>query len=94
MSSQTHTRPNYNAIFLTLFVLTIVEIFVANLSLSKGYIILILVSLALLKAGLVGAFYMHLRFEKILLTLVLVGPLVFSFILALAVGFDIGHPRP
>ena len=94
MSGQAHPRPNYGGVFLSLFVLTIFEIIVANLPIPRRVIILSLVSLAILKASLVAMFYMHLRFEKILLAVVAVAPLLFSIILTVAVGRDLGHPHP
>ena len=94
MSEQAHPRPNYGGVFLSLFILTIFEIIVANLPISKLIVVLGLVGLAMLKASLVAMFYMHLRFEKILLAIVAVAPLLFSVILTLMVGSDLGHPRP
>lgn len=94
MSTQTHPRPNYGGVFVSLFVLTVFEIIVANLPIPKLPIVLGLVGLAILKASLVAMFYMHLRFEKILLAVVAVAPLLFSVILTLAVGHDLSHPRP
>ena len=93
MSGEAHPRPNYTAIFVGLFILTVIEIVVANLGMHKIHIILVLVGLAVIKASLVAMFYMHLRFEKILLAFLLVAPLLFSVILTMAVGSDIGHPR-
>ena len=89
-----HPRPNYAGVFVSLFGLTLTEIFVANLSIPRLVVILSLVFLALVKAGLVAMFYMHLRFEKTLLLVIAVAPLAFSVILTLAVGSDIGHPHP
>ncbi len=94
MSEQVHPRPNYGGVFVSLFVLTICEIIVANLPVSRLIIIPSLVCLAILKASLVAMFYMHLRFEKILLAVLAVAPLLFSIILTLMVGADLGHPRP
>lgn len=94
MSEQTHAHPRpYGLIFLALFALTIVEIFAANLPLSKQLIVVILVGLAIVKAALVGMFYMHLKFEKVLLTVIALSPLIFSFIMAFMVGWDIGKVR-
>lgn len=95
MSSETHSppRPNYGAVFFALLVLTLVEVVVANLSQAKVLIILGLVFLALVKASLVAMFYMHLKFEKVLLALIAVSPLLFSILLTLLIGMDIGHPR-
>ena len=90
MSSQTHPRP-YGLIFITLFILTVLEICVANFHIAKVYVVLALVSLALIKAALVAMFYMHLSFEKRLLTLIALSPLIFSVIFTLLIGFDIAH---
>lgn len=94
MSTSAHPRPNYGAIFVALFALTIVEIFATKLPVAKIFIVFSLIGLAVLKAALVAMFYMHLRFEKILLTVICLSPLIFSVILTLLVGFDIGHARP
>ena len=93
MTDQSHPRPNYGAIFVSLFVLTVLEIFAANLHIGRAPLILTLVTLAIIKASLVAMFYMHLRFEKVLLAFLAVSPLLFSIILTLMVGFDIGHPH-
>ena len=83
-----HSRP-YGRIFLSLFVLTVFEIFVANLHFARPLIIVTLVFLAFVKAALVAMFYMHLRFEKLFLTLTLVGPLLFTLIFVLGIGHDL-----
>ena len=90
MSEHAHPRP-YGRIFLSLFVLTLFEIFAANLPFAKVAIVVLLVALAFVKAALVAMFYMHLKFEKILLTLTLVGPLVFTAIFILAIGHDLSR---
>ena len=90
MSEQAHSRP-YGKIFLSLFALTLFEVFAANLPIPKTAIIVLLVFLAFVKAGLVAMFYMHLRFEKMLLTLTLVAPLIFTVIFILLIGFDLSH---
>ena len=86
----THPRP-YGKIFLSLFVLTVFEIFVSNLHFSRTLIILLLVFMAFVKAALVAMFYMHLKFEKIFLTVTLVAPLVFTAIFILAIGHDLAR---
>ena len=94
MSAQTHPRPNYAGVFLTLFVFTVVEIAVANAHWARTLTILLLVFLAVVKATLVALFYMHLRFEKVLLAAIILIPFAFSFMLTISVGLDIGHVRP
>lgn len=87
-NAHAHSRP-YGRIFLSLFALTVGEIFIAKLPFSRPVIIFTLVFLAFVKAALVAMFYMHLRFEKLLLTLTLVGPLLFTLIFVLGIGHDL-----
>ncbi len=54
-------RPNYVGVFAVLAVLTGVEILVTRLPLPK---IIILVPLAIIKATLVALFYMHLKIDR------------------------------
>ena len=89
MSEASHAKPRYGTIFITLFVLTVCEIIAANLKLPKVSVVLILITFAIAKAALVAMFYMHLRFEKILLAVIALAPLAFSLILVLAIGHDI-----
>jgi len=93
MTTQSHSRPNYGGVFLGLLVLTVLEILAANLPVHKHLVIAALIGMAILKASLVAAFYMHLKFEKVLLTVLALAPLIFSVILVAGVGFDIGHIR-
>lgn len=79
-----HKEPNYALIFWSLLILTILELFVANLHfLPRLQIILSLVSLAIIKASLVALFYMHLKFEKLLIYIIFAIPFILSFILVL-----------
>jgi cytochrome c oxidase subunit IV len=71
-SEVTH-HPNYVGIFVVLAVLTLVEIGVTYLPLPR---IPVLVPLAILKAALVVMFYMHLRFDKRILTTLFVFGLI------------------
>ncbi len=62
-------KPNYIAIFVALAVLTMIEIGVTFTPLPR---IPVLVPLAILKAALVILFYMHLRFDRRVFTLIFV----------------------
>ena len=92
--TESHSHPNYGAIFLALFVFTVMEIIWANLHIARLFVILGLVTMAVIKASLVAMFYMHLKFEKVLLAVIIVAPLAFSIILTLTVGADIAHIHP
>jgi cytochrome c oxidase subunit IV len=74
-----HAHPNYWAILGWLFVLTIAEIAAALIPIGPSYPhaakALLLVTMALTKAALVGLYFMHLRFEKRTLGLIAVTPL-------------------
>jgi len=70
-------RKQYWLIWLYLLVLTVAEVGVANVtSLSKGLLVSALVLLALVKAALVGLFYMHLVHERNVLKWSVVVPMV------------------
>ncbi len=87
-----HKQPNYAAVFWSLFILTLFEIFVANLhALGKVTIVLLLVFLALIKAALVALFYMHLKFEKLIIYLTVIFPIFLAVILTVLVLLDKGH---
>jgi caa(3)-type oxidase subunit IV len=65
MGSAAHvSRKQYWLIWLYLLILTLAEVGVANISgLSKGWVVSALILLAVVKAALVGLFYMHLVHE-------------------------------
>ncbi len=71
-----HARqhPNYLGIFWGLLALTIVEVAVAYQSIGRGLKIGVLLGLAITKALLVALYYMHLKFDRRLLTLIAVTP--------------------
>ena len=58
-----HKHPNYMAIFWTLAILTVVELGVVFLPFGKFANGTMLCALALAKAAIVAAYFMHLRFE-------------------------------
>ena len=59
-----HKEPNYMGVFYLLAVLTVLEIGVIYLPIGKLIIGFMLVIMALVKAALVGMYFMHLKFEK------------------------------
>jgi cytochrome c oxidase subunit 4 len=75
-------QPNYILIFVFLAVLTAIEVFTAFTIHTQWLKVSALLALAVAKAGLVVAYYMHLRFEKMPLRIIALGPLILVFILA------------
>lgn len=76
-----HAEPNYWMVWGALLVLTVVELWVAKAPMMKAAIIVALVALALAKAALVAGYFMHLKFERWALVLVVLSPLILSGIL-------------
>ncbi len=94
MQTQTHaSRPTYLKVFAFLAVLTAIEVAVAFLIATPWLRIAFLAVLAIAKAGLVVSFYMHLRFEKIPLRLIALGPLILVVLLASTLLLERNLPR-
>ena len=68
-------------IFAILAAFTVFEISVTLLGIPKATITPVLIAIALVKAGLVAAYYMHLRYEKVLLTIIFVSPTLMALLL-------------
>ncbi len=86
METAEKKQPPYYLIWLVLFVLTVLEVFVASKSLlPRNVLILVLVGLAIWKALLVAMYYMHLRWERARLIILAAVPIPLAFILVLAV---------
>jgi cytochrome c oxidase subunit 4 len=71
-------HPNYVGVWWWLLGLTLLEIVVLYLPMAKGYQILLLVFLAITKALLVAMYFMHLKFERI----ILIATVLYPFALA------------
>jgi cytochrome c oxidase subunit 4 len=81
MATVAHKHPNYMAIFWWLAILTVVELGVIFMPLGKMTIGTLLCALALGKAGLVAAYFMHLKFEAKSLTWIAFTPLAIAVLL-------------
>jgi cytochrome c oxidase subunit 4 len=88
MSEASHRKPNYAAVFWSLFFLTILEIIAANSPFRKFVIVVCLLLLAIVKASLVALFYMHLKFERQVVYLIIAFPLVLAAILTVMIFLD------
>ncbi len=86
METAEKKQPPYYLIWLVLFVLTVLEVFVAFMgALPRNVLIVVLVGLAIWKAVLVAMYYMHLRWERARLIILAAVPIPLAFILVLAV---------
>ena len=80
----------YFRIFLLLGVLTLLEIGATFLPIAHAVIVLALVVLAVVKATLVAAFYMHLSTEKTTLKWIAVTPMILCVFLLFMLTPDLG----
>jgi cytochrome c oxidase subunit 4 len=70
-----HKAPNYMMIFYWLAALTVVEVGIAYLPESMRVLMIAsLIGLAIAKASLVAMYFMHLKFEKMTLSLIALTP--------------------
>jgi len=89
-----HKHPNYMGIFWILLSVTVVEVGYSTLKIPRPILIIGLVSLAGFKALLVALYFMHLKFERKSLGVIVASTLILGAIL---VSVGIGEhvlPRP
>ena len=85
MTEPTAHAPDSNRLYYTvwvgLLVLTLVEVILAYQHLSVAVMLIILLGLSLLKAGLIVAYFMHLRFERFSLFMTLIPATMFCILM-------------
>jgi cytochrome c oxidase subunit 4 len=74
-------------VWVWLLVLTAIEVFLAYLRLHPYLMLTILVGLSLVKSALIVSYFMHLRFERLGLFLILVPAMVFCICMMLIMFF-------
>jgi cytochrome c oxidase subunit 4 len=75
-----HTK-TYLKIFGALAVLTIIEVLISQSGMPVTPMIILLVALALFKAGLVALYFMHLHYDAKFLSIIAYAPLIVASIL-------------
>jgi len=65
--AQEHTESNrlYLTVWVALLGMTIIEVVLAYIQFATAPMLLMLMALSLIKAGLIIAYFMHLKFERI-----------------------------
>jgi len=89
-----HKHPNYIAIWWILLAVTVMEVGYSFLKVPRPILILGLVAMAVFKAVLVALYFMHLKFERKSLGIIVGSTLILAVIL---VSVGIGEhvlPRP
>jgi cytochrome c oxidase subunit 4 len=89
-SVEQHKSPNYIAVFVVLVVLTAIEVGVTYVASIPRLVVLI--PLAIAKATLVVLFYMHLRFDSRVFTLIFVIGILMGFSLIVSLLLLFGPP--
>ena len=88
--SEHHGSRIYLKVWFWLLALTAVEVFLAYKQLPLRTMLALLMALSLVKAALIIAYFMHLRFEKSSLAWTLMPPLVICIVLMIAFSFPDG----
>jgi cytochrome c oxidase subunit 4 len=81
----------FSQVWVWLLVLTAIEVFLAYLRLHPYLMLTILVGLSLIKSALIMSYFMHLRFERLGLFLILVPAIVFCICMMLLMFFPDSH---
>ncbi len=77
------TTMTFGKVWIALLVLTGIEVFLAYEQLPTLIMLTILVGLSIIKAALIIAYFMHLKFERLSLFLTLFPMLIFCIVLML-----------
>ena len=78
-----HAEPNYLAVFGWLFALTVLEVGVIFVPIPQLMIAAALVIMAVVKASLVAVYFMHLKFERVVIWWIAVIPAILCVFLIL-----------
>src|SRR5687768_14507086 len=82
-----HTK-TYLKIFAALFVLTVIEVGISQVGMPYVLMVILLIVFALVKAGLVAIYFMHLKFEAKFLSIIAYSPLVVASILIFLLAME------
>ena len=89
-----HPHPNYMAVFYALFALTMAEVGITYVTMPEWMLIAILLVMALVKAGLVAAYFMHLKYDNKVLTVIATTPLLLVAIALAVVSYEYANHSP
>ncbi len=93
-TAEEHVKRPYVYVFLVLAIVTAIEVYVSTLSFLAIDRITLLIVMATVKASLVAAYYMHLRYEPRWIMLIPFGALALVFILVAALTASTGQVPP
>jgi caa(3)-type oxidase subunit IV len=91
--SQTHARPNYVAVWAWLVFLLVISLLAVYLPFSQAITVTLIFTVAVVKAFLVVANFMHLRFETRWIHAIALVPVVLFIIMTIALVPDVVYNR-
>lgn len=94
MAETSHEHPWYLAVFAWLFVLTVLEVGIAEWDFARTATVVTLSFLAFIKAALVALYFMHLKFERYKLITFVFAPVFCTVLLLVYLVVDalrLGH---
>ena len=91
--SSDHRHPNYLAVWIWLALLMLLSVCASYLPAAAVLVIGIILGLSFIKALLVAVYFMHLKFERKILLLVVIVPVVLAAGLVIALLPDSAHAR-
>ena len=89
--------PTFAKVWAALVAMTAVEVFLAYMQTPMTIMLTVLLGLSVIKAALIIAYFMHLKFERLSLFLTLFPMLIFCIVLMLIFlgdAYRIPHMRP
>ena len=89
MTNTEHIRPNYVAVWAWLILLLIISLAAVYLPFSQTATTVMIFVVAVVKAALVAAYFMHLRFEKRLIRAIAIIPVLLFLGMTLTLFPDI-----
>lgn len=89
-----HEHPNYVLIWYWLIGLALVSVLLSALPIPQAATLFLIFIAACVKAVLVALYFMHLRFERLMIIALLLAPILLFIALLLVVFFDITLQHP
>lgn len=86
---QSHRHPNYVAVWGCLILLALLSVLIGAFSFPYEMTLLLIFEIAVIKSLLVVMYFMHLRFEPLLIHVIIIMPLLFFAILVMVLFPDI-----
>ncbi len=93
MGDNHHEHPNYVAIWAWLLLLLFVSVIAVYLPFSQGLTVSFIFIVAAVKAGMVGMYFMHLKFEERLVRYIAIVPVILFLIMLVSLIPDTVYNR-